>query len=92
MNTTCPLCYQTIGTMRLGVRLTPLKAALIDKIKAAGDVGIASEELMNALWEHGAVSADTVKAHIWQINSLLEETDWVIRSDRRRWFLSRRPS
>ena len=33
---------------------------------------------------------DTVKAHISQINSLLEETDWVIFSDRRRWYLQRR--
>jgi hypothetical protein len=40
MNTCCSLCHHTIGTMRLGVRLTPLKAALVDRIKAAGDVGV----------------------------------------------------
>jgi hypothetical protein len=72
MTVVCPFCHQTIGTIRLGVRLTPLKAAIVDKIKAAGDIGIASEELMYALWDRDAVCVDTVKAHVWQINSLLE--------------------
>lgn len=70
--------------------MTPLKAQIVDAIKRSGDIGISSEELMYALWERDAVSADTVKAHVWQINSLLEETDWLIRSDRRRWFLQQR--
>ncbi len=89
MNACCPTCHQTIGTVRLGVRLTPLKAALVDAIKRSGDVGITSDELVYSLWER-AMTRDTVKAHISQINSLLEETDWVIFSDRRRWYLQRR--
>jgi hypothetical protein len=92
MTTICPHCHQPIGTMRLGVRLTPLKASIVDRIKAAGDVGISSEELMFTLWERDAVCVDTVKAHVWQINEVLEETDWAVRSDGRRWFLSRRPA
>jgi DNA-binding winged helix-turn-helix (wHTH) protein len=91
--TICPKCHQPIGTERLGVRLPPLKAKIVDLIKAAGETGTSSEELLYALWARDAVSASTVKAHVWQINSLLEETDWIIRSDRRRWFLSHgRPS
>jgi hypothetical protein len=58
--------------------------------KLLGDIGVSSEELLFDLWEHGAVAQSTVKAHIWQINELLEETDWRVRSDRRRWFLARR--
>jgi DNA-binding SARP family transcriptional activator len=93
MNTICPTCHQTIGTSRLGVRLTPLKALIVDHIKIAGDIGISSEELRGTLWEERKeVSINTVKAHIWQINSILEETDWIIHSDRRHWFLSRRAS
>jgi hypothetical protein len=91
--TICPHCHQPIGAVgaeRLGVRLTPLKAAIVDQIKCAGDIGISSEELMYALWDRDTVCISTVKAHVWQINSVLEETDWVIRSDSRRWFLSRR--
>jgi hypothetical protein len=57
MTTCCPFCHQTIGTMRLGVRLTPLKTAIVDQIKAAGDIGIASEELMYALWDRDAAAA-----------------------------------
>jgi hypothetical protein len=85
----CPHCHQPISTMRLGVRVTPKKAALLDAIKRSGDVGISSEELRSMLWER-AVCIETVKSHVFQLNELLEETDWIIRSDRRRWFLSRR--
>ena len=88
--THCPSCHQLIAVERLGVRLTPLKAALVDAIKRSGDIGVSSEELIYALWECDAVSVDTVKSHVWQINSILEETDWLIRSDRRRWYLHRR--
>jgi hypothetical protein len=74
------------------VRLTPLKASIVDKIKAAGDIGLSSEELHNALWER-AVTKHTVKAHVWQINELLAETDYRIASDGRgpnaRWYLRR---
>jgi hypothetical protein len=87
--TCCPHCHQPILDERLGVRLTPLKAAIVDKIKAAGDVGISSIELMHDLWPQDAVVLETVRAHVWQINSVLEETDWRIRSDGRRWFLVR---
>jgi hypothetical protein len=86
----CPTCHQTVGAVRFGARLTLLKARIVDRIKAAGDIGVPSEELLFDLWEHGAVAQSTVKAHIWQINELLEETDWYIRSDGHRWFLSRR--
>jgi hypothetical protein len=72
------------------VRLTPLKAAIVDKIKAAGDLGISSGEIIAGLYcDRAAVEPTTIKAHIAQVNSLLEETDWRIRSDRRRWFLYR---
>jgi hypothetical protein len=76
----CPHCHQVLHHERLGVRLTPLKARILDMIKAAGDLGIAREELMHALArERGvAISKYTLKAHIWQINDLLEETNFVI--------------
>ena len=85
----CPTCHQTIGAMRLGVRLT-LKAAIVDKIRAAGDIGASSEELLFDLWLPGAIAQSTIKAHMWQINELLEETGYVIRSDCGRWILARR--
>ena len=87
----CPECHQPIAMTRLGVRLPPLKVAILDKIKAAGELGIASEEIIADLYsDRRAVSVTTVKAHIFQINDQLVSTDWHIRSDRRRWFLCRR--
>jgi hypothetical protein len=89
----CPECHQRIATERLGVRLPPLKAAIFDKIKAAHAAGITSAEIVADLYsDRRPVSTHTVKAHCNQLNDLLAETDWYIRSDRRRWFLGRRPA
>ena len=86
----CPECKQRITTERLGVRLPPLKAAIFDRIKTAGVLGVTSEEIIADLYsDRRTVSATTIKAHIFQVNELLVETDWYIRSDRRRWFLCR---
>jgi hypothetical protein len=57
----------------------------------ACDIGISSARLIREVYfDRRPVSKFTVKAHIWQINSELEQTDWIIASDRRRWFLQRR--
>ena len=58
----CPTCRQIVGEVRVGVRLTKLKAQIFDRVKASGDVGVSSEELLFALWEDGAVTMSTVKA------------------------------
>jgi hypothetical protein len=87
----CPACHQPIATERLGVRLPPLKAAILDRIKAAGELGVTSEEIVGDLYsDRRAVSVTTIKAHVNQLNDLLAGTDRHIRSDRRRWFLGRR--
>jgi hypothetical protein len=87
----CPMCRQRVAAERLGVRLSPLKAAIVDMVRASGNVGITSVEIIAELYvDRRPVLATAIKAHIWQINDLLECTDWQIYSDRRRWFLGRR--
>lgn len=92
----CPRCHQTIAHERLGVRLTPLKALIVDMIKLAGEIGISSRELHCDLYRGYFRHRDrqAVKAHIWQINDLLEETDFVIaatgRGPNARWRLTKR--
>jgi hypothetical protein len=88
----CPHCGQPIASERLGVRLTPLKARIIDVIKAAGEVGVSSAELVYDVYGDRArvPLTSAIKSHVWQINEVLEQTGWVIQSDRRRWFLRRR--
>jgi hypothetical protein len=89
--TVCPHCHQQIAHERLGVRLTPLKAAIVDAIKRAGDLGVSSDALVFDLYfDRRPISTRTVKAHVFQINDALEATDYCIVSDRRRWFLRRR--
>lgn len=65
----CPHCG---AQERLGVWLTPKKVVIFDRVKRAGDVGISFNEF--------GMSRHLFKAHVWQINALLEETDWKIRS------------
>jgi hypothetical protein len=77
----CPRCRQPIRFERLGVRLTERKAAIFDAIKAAP--GISALELAYG-FDH-PVSKDTVKSHIFQINSMLEETDRMIVGARGRY-------
>jgi hypothetical protein len=79
--------------MRLGVRLTLLKAQIVDRIKAAGDFGVTSTEIIADLYrDRRPVKPTVVKSHTSQINDLLAETDWRICSDRGRWFLRRERS
>jgi hypothetical protein len=94
----CPHCHQPIATERLGVRWPPLKARIVDAIRAAGDVGVSSRELHHEVYRDAARARSvlSIKAHIWQINLELEATDWHIVSDQRgklaRFYLHRRPA
>jgi hypothetical protein len=93
MTACCPFCHQTIGTLRFGVRLPKLKAAIVDRIKVAGDIGVSSAEIVADLYaDRRSVQPTTIKAHVEQINDLLLATDWRIANDHRRWFLARRSS
>src|SRR5262245_52069463 len=98
MSSRCAVCRQPIGMERAGVRLTPLKAGIFDAIKRAGDLGVTSTEIVRSpLYRdrrpyrgRREFGDEGIKAHVWQINDLLENTPFVIVSDRRRWFLQRR--
>jgi hypothetical protein len=80
----CPLCKQPLAYERVGIRLPPLKAKIFDAIKASGDEGITSAGVISSAYQGRERPPTTaIKAHVWQINSLLEETDLVISSDRR---------
>jgi predicted transcriptional regulator len=81
--------------MRAGVKLTPLKTAIFDAVKRAGDEGITTLSLASTVYEGRKCPAyNTVKAHVWQINEILEETNVVITNDHRgnqaSWRLERR--
>lgn len=93
----CPTCHRPYGDERLGVRLPPLKARLLDLVKQSGDVGVSTTELREDLYRdrERKVSLVTVRMHIQQINELLANTAWRIRTegqrDVARWHLIRRP-
>jgi DNA-binding winged helix-turn-helix (wHTH) protein len=72
--------------MRLGIYLPSLKAAILDAVKAAGDVGIGRDELLNSVYQgRKQPSPLTLKAHINQLNDRLAETEFTIKADGRRF-------
>lgn len=77
---------------RVGIWLPAVRAAIFDAIKAAGDIGISSQEIIAVVGRPRAVN--TVRVHVFLINDALEETNWRIGSDgagaNRRWFLVKR--
>ena len=87
----CRYCGAPLRTTRLGVRMTPLKAAILDKIKRAGGEGIAMADLIAAGLSDGCASPRTIKAHVYQINELLEleGSEYRIRSICRVYYLKR---
>ena len=88
----CTECHQPLREVRLGVRLPVFKAAILDAIKMAGDIGISSQELIDKFERPIRVIA--IKSHIWQINEILEDVGWRIepegRGDNARWHLVKR--
>jgi hypothetical protein len=71
-----------------------LKAEIIDKIKAAGDVGASSAELAasDLYRDRRPVRPKTIGVHIFQLNELLCCTSFRIRSDGGRWILVKEKS
>jgi hypothetical protein len=85
----CPHCGAA-GDFAGGVHMPARKAAIFRSIKAAGDIGISSRELAIGLYgDDRKPRLETVKAHVGQINDLLEETSFKIVSIDRRCVLTR---
>jgi hypothetical protein len=61
----CHYCGQTLPTLRLNRRLTELKARIFDLIQRGGEDGILARDLRDIL----DMSANTLKAHVQQINT-----------------------
>jgi hypothetical protein len=90
MQNRCPTCGAPTD-IRAGVRLPARKVAIFDAIKAAGEIGISSGELMTVVYHDGQErQQSTIKAHVWQINGILEETRFRIVSDGKYWSLIKR--
>jgi hypothetical protein len=72
---------------RFGILMPPLKARIVDRIVAADKHGISSQELSDAIYRErnsharDPISPNLIRTHIFPINSLLSETDVVIRAE-----------
>ena len=71
MSVACPHCGQSLPEARFGVRLTPLKARILDAIARGGPDGIDADTLFWLIYPDTTISRRTLKAHVWQINDEL---------------------
>ena len=71
--TTCPHCGHSLPKRGAGVRLTPLKARIYEAVRRAGPAGIDADELFGLIYGGTPASRWTLKAHIWQINDVLQD-------------------
>jgi hypothetical protein len=80
---TCTCCGQTLPEIRLGVRLTPLKARLFDLVQRSGHDGIDRRDLFDIVFGDDDAhsrkhSFSTLKAHIFQLNESIADTGYRI--------------
>ncbi len=81
----CHYCGSPLPEIRLGVRLTPLKARIFDLVQRAGVDGIDRRELFDICFgdtdAHERTNKGkfpTLKAHIHQINEAIEDSGYKI--------------
>jgi hypothetical protein len=84
----CPCCGQALPEVRLGARLTPLKARIFDIIARAGAGGVQADDLQALVFSKGQ-GLGGLKAHVWQINELIADEGYHIRSRSRVYVLGR---
>ena len=71
----CPHCGAPLPIKRYGVAFTRLKAKILD----LAEKGIESDALYERVFSgRERPSREAMKAHIWQINDALANTDWRI--------------
>lgn len=89
----CPHCGAPLNR-KIGAALPPLKQHMFDTIRAAGEVGITSRDLMTTIYhpDRKQPKIAVIRNHIGQINELLLDTDWkIVTHDRRHWIATKRP-
>jgi hypothetical protein len=67
----CKMCGSPLPEIRLGARLTPLKALIFDRIHRAGPDGILWQEISSDYSFFGRGGRRTLKAHVHQINKAI---------------------
>ena len=77
----CPHCGQRMAYVRDGARLPPLKARIFDAIKRAGRGGISGPDVIESLALD--VGENGIRAHVWQINEILDRFGASVRIRRR---------
>lgn len=79
----CPYCLQLLPEIRLGARMSELKARIFDLVLQSGQAGIESDTLFELAYANGASHQETrskraLSSHIVQINELIEDAGYRI--------------
>lgn len=75
----CPHCGQVLPEIRLGVRLSPLKARIFDLVQRGGRDGIDKRDLFDIVFaDVSGAKLPTLKTHIYQINEVIGDEGYRI--------------
>jgi hypothetical protein len=84
----CPHCHQPLAWVREGVRLTEIKAMIFDAVKLSGEEGVSSATLLATVYvQRPQPSIRAIKSHMYQINELLADVGYRIKSVGQCWYL-----
>jgi hypothetical protein len=86
----CPVCKQPMAELRAGIRLTPIKSAIFDAIKAGGELGTTVNNIMDRVYGDGRRAPPgrhIIKSHVYQINELLLDVGLIIKGYHGNWRL-----
>lgn len=76
----CHYCGQPLPEVRMGARLTLMKARVFDLVQRAGPDGIDGRDLFDITYAgQEAPGRDALKSHVKQINELIEGSGYMIR-------------
>jgi hypothetical protein len=75
----CPHCNQPLPEIRLGVKLSPLKARIFDLIQRGGKDGVDKRDIFDIVYaEEKGAKLPTLKTHIYQINEVIGDEGYRI--------------
>ena len=84
----CQYCGQTLPEIRLGARLTPIKARIFDLIMRGGEDGIEKRDIFDIVFSEQMVEHPernyypVLKTHISQINDAISDSGYKIMGER----------
>jgi len=74
----CPYCGQPWPIERFGIRMSPLKARILDMVVRGGDNGVPTSDVYQFIFDGRDAQPDSLRTHVWQINEIIVDEGYRI--------------